>query len=84
MGTWTAYEFLMLARSKGLPMPKQVFLSAMASPDIPVRERPWRVNANLDEEDFKVSLSLITDMQCTQLRCPKNAEDDRQPAHRPC
>ena len=86
VGTWTAYEFLMLARSKGLAMPKHVFMSAMASPDIPVRERPWRVNANLSEEEFKVSLRFMTDVQCTQVGAQmsaKSAEDDRLPAHRP-
>ena len=54
VGTWNAYEFLMLARSQGLPMPKHLFLSAMASPDIPEEMRPWRRNSSLDEEAFKV------------------------------
>ena len=57
VGTWNAYEFLMLARSQGLPMPKQLFLSAMASPDLPVEKRPWRQNSSLDEKQFKVHLS---------------------------
>lgn len=56
VGTWNAYEFLMLARSRGLPMPKHVFLSAMASPDIPEESRPWRKNRTLGEEAFKVGL----------------------------
>ena len=62
VGTWNAYEFLMLARSQGLSMPKHLFLSAMASPDIPEQLRPWRRNSSLDEEAFKVlpCFSLLT------------------------
>lgn len=54
VGTWNAYEFLMLARSHGLPMPKHLFLSAMAPPDVPEDKRPWRRNSSLDGEAFKV------------------------------
>ena len=54
VGTWCAYEFLMLAREAGLPMPKHIFLSAMAAPDIPEDRRPWRRNRDLDEDSFKV------------------------------
>ena len=55
VGSWNAYEFLMLARARGLPMPKHAFLSAMAAPDIPEHSRPWRRNKDLDEDSFKVS-----------------------------
>ena len=53
VGTWNAYEFLIAARAAGLPMPVHVFLSAMASPDIPVEKRPWRQQKTLAEDEFK-------------------------------
>lgn len=53
VGTWIAYEFLVLCRERGVPMPKKAFISAMPSPDIPFEERPWRQQKNLNEEDFK-------------------------------
>ena len=57
VGTWVAYELLRLAQRHGLPMPRRVFLSAMASPDIPAGERPWRQQRGLDEREFQVSSS---------------------------
>ena len=69
VGTWNAYEFLMLARSRGLPMPKHLFVSAMAAPDIPQERRPWRQNSTLDEEAFKVPPSSLR--QTTLVRVYK-------------
>ena len=60
VGTWNAFEFLMQARSQGLPMPRHVFLSAMAAPDIPVHHRPWRQQRSLSEADFQASLSYFS------------------------
>ena len=54
VGTWNAFEFLALARSQGLPMPQQAFLSAMAAPDIHPQQRPWRQQRMLPEADFMV------------------------------
>ncbi len=34
-------------------MPRHVFLSAMAAPDIPTEQRPWRRQHCLSEADFK-------------------------------
>lgn len=59
VGTWNAFEFLMLARSQGLPMPRHVFLSAMAAPDIPVEQRPWRQQRFLSEADFQASYPIV-------------------------
>lgn len=53
VGTWIAYEFLILCREKEVQMPQKIFLSAMPSPDIPFDQRPWRQQKNLNEEDFK-------------------------------
>ncbi|EIE19364.1 alpha/beta-hydrolase [Coccomyxa subellipsoidea C-169] len=53
VGTWNAFEFLMLAQSEGVPMPRHVFLSAMAAPNIPTEQRPWRRQHSLSEADFK-------------------------------
>ena len=58
VGTWCVYEFLMLARAHGLPMPRVTFLSAMASPDLAVDARPWHRQSELSEEAFKVPLVL--------------------------
>lgn len=55
MGTWVAYEFLRLARKTGLHMPRKAWLSALASPDLPEPQRPWRQQRTLGEQDFKVS-----------------------------
>lgn len=59
VGTWNAYEFLTLARARGLPMPRRAFLSAMAPPDLPPQQRPWRQQRALPEADFKASVGLI-------------------------
>ncbi|KAK9813306.1 hypothetical protein WJX72_012248 [[Myrmecia] bisecta] len=53
VGTWNAFELLCLLRQHGLPMPVKVFLSAMASPNIPEDQRPWRQQRTLNEEEFK-------------------------------
>jgi len=54
VGCWNAFEFLQLARERGLRMPSRVFLSAMANPTIPLDSRPWRQQHLLSEEQFKV------------------------------
>ena len=54
VGTWIAYELLVLARSRGLPMPRKAFLSAMASPDIADAARPWRRQRMLSDAEFQV------------------------------
>ena len=55
VGTWNAYEFLVLARRHGLSMPQQAFLSAMAAPDMAEELRPWRKQQHLDEAAFQAS-----------------------------
>lgn len=52
VGTWLAYEFLCLAKNRGLPLPLKIFISAMPSPDIPSDQRPWRQQRTLDEKEF--------------------------------
>eukprot|EP00887_Chlorella_sp_A99_P001583 scaffold8.g1583.t1 len=53
VGTWVAYEFLRRCCTAGVPLPRHAFLSAMAAPDIPAAERPWRRQRDLGEEEFK-------------------------------
>ena len=53
VGTWISYEFLLLCKARGVPLPTRAFISAMPSPDIPMKERPWRQQRGLDEEAFK-------------------------------
>ena len=52
VGTWVAYEFSQLCRAQGVPLPCHAFLSAMAAPDIPLAERPWRQQRHLGEAEF--------------------------------
>ena len=53
VGTWIGFEFLQACHAAGVPPPRAVFLSAMAAPDIPFADRPWRQQRTLNEEDFK-------------------------------
>lgn len=53
VGTWISYEFLMLCKARGVPLPERAFVSAMPSPDIPMGSRPWRQQKGLNEEEFK-------------------------------
>ena len=55
VGTWIAYELLQLIISdqKSMRAPEYVFFSAFPSPTIPMKERPWNVNKDLNEEEFK-------------------------------
>lgn len=58
VGTWVAYELLRLLRSdpsvpRRLRSPEHVYLSSFPPPTIPLEERPWNVNEDLDEEEFK-------------------------------
>jgi surfactin synthase thioesterase subunit len=59
VGCWNAYEFLCQMREVGMPMPLKAFLSAMASPDIPVPERPWRQQKTLTEDEFKEEARFV-------------------------
>jgi len=53
MGTWVAFEFLMLCRKAGLPMPKAAFLMAFPAPQLPVESRPWRQNKSLTDVEMR-------------------------------
>merc|ERR1719188_2008635 len=41
VGTWVAFEFMILARKIGLPMPKAAFLNAFPAPHMPTSKRAW-------------------------------------------
>ena len=68
VGAWNAYEFLVLARQRGLPMPQQAFLSAMAAPSMAESARPWRKQQDLDEAAFQASAA------CDGLRAHSAAQ----------
>jgi len=53
VGTWVAFEFLMLARQIGLPMPKAAFLNAFVAPHWPVEKRPWKRSKGQKAEAVK-------------------------------
>jgi surfactin synthase thioesterase subunit len=56
VGTWVAFEFLMLARQIGLPMPTAAFLNAFCGPHMPVAQRPWKRSKQLDTKGLKEQL----------------------------
>lgn len=56
MGVWVAFEFLILARKIGLPMPKAAFLNAFPAPHMPTKQRPWHKSARLNDEGLKQEL----------------------------
>jgi len=56
VGAWVAFEFLVLARRIGLPLPKACFLMAFPAPHLPWSRRPWRRSRTLNEEQLKEEL----------------------------
>jgi len=56
VGTWVAFEFLMLARKMGLPMPIAGFFNAFPAPHMAVSKRNWHKNRSMNEEAFKKEL----------------------------
>jgi len=53
VGTWVSFEFLMLARKVGLPMPKAAFLNGFPAPHLPIEKRPWHRSRKLNKEEMK-------------------------------
>lgn len=56
VGTWVAFEFLVLARRLGLPMPKAGFFMAFPAPHLPESERPWPRSVTLDDSQLRDEL----------------------------
>lgn len=56
VGTWVGFEFLMLARKIGLPMPKAAFLNAFPGPHLPTGKRPWRRSKTLNDAAMREEL----------------------------
>lgn len=56
VGTWVAFEFMMLARQIGLPMPRAAFLNAFPGPHMAVERRPWRRSKALSSDEIKKEL----------------------------
>lgn len=56
VGTWVAFEFLMLCRKVGVQMPKAGFFMAFPAPHMPPKRRLWRRSARLKDEKFKEEL----------------------------
>lgn len=52
-------------------MPAAAFVSAMPAPDIPEHERPWRRQATLQDEAFKVRLQRAAPTSSCADRAPK-------------
>merc|ERR1719240_2208151 len=53
VGTWVGFEFLMLARKIGLPMPKAAFFMTFPAPHMPESKRPWQQSAKLTSDQMK-------------------------------
>lgn len=58
VGTWVAFEFLMLARQIGLSMPKAAILNGFVGPHLPVAQRPWRRSKTLNSKGIREELML--------------------------
>jgi len=56
VGTWVAFEFLILARKVGLSMPIAGFFMAFPAPHMPEANRRWHRNRGLNEKEFKEEL----------------------------
>jgi len=56
MGTWVCFEFLMLARKAGLPMPTLGLFNAFPAPHMPTKMRKWRKNRHLNDEQMRQEL----------------------------
>ncbi|CAE7938509.1 mbtB [Symbiodinium necroappetens] len=53
VGTWVGFEFLMLCRKVGIPMPLAAFFVTFPAPHYPEAKRPWRRNARLSDSQFQ-------------------------------
>lgn len=53
VGTLVQFELLSLMREKGLRLPEHIFLSSFPSPALEPSKRPWKVNATLNDAEFK-------------------------------
>ena len=53
VGSWCAFEFVRLCVKHGFPQPKLALLSGFPSPSIGVDARPWRVNSQLNDSEFR-------------------------------
>lgn len=56
VGTWVAFEFLMLARMIGLPMPVAAFFAAFPAPHMPEGRRTWHRNKDLNDKQMQEEL----------------------------
>jgi len=56
VGTWVAFELLMLMRKVGLPMPTVCYFNAFPAPHFPTAARPWRVNRSISDKQMKDEL----------------------------
>jgi len=57
VGTWVCFEFLMMARKIGLPMPKAAFLMAFPAPHMPTSKRPWGKSISMTDAQLKTELA---------------------------
>lgn len=58
VGTWVAFEFMMLCRRIGLPAPKAAFLNAFPAPHTPAEKRPWHRSRKLDDKGLREELLM--------------------------
>mmetsp|Transcript_10000 Transcript_10000/g.24933 ORF Transcript_10000/g.24933 Transcript_10000/m.24933 type:complete len:402 (-) Transcript_10000:46-1251(-) len=56
VGTWVSFEFLMLARKLGLPMPLAAFWMAFPAPHMPEAQRNWHKNRGMNDKEFRKEL----------------------------
>jgi medium-chain acyl-[acyl-carrier-protein] hydrolase len=56
VGTWVAFELLVLMRRVGLPMPEVALMNAFVAPHMPEDLRPWRCSRELNDVDMKTEI----------------------------
>jgi len=56
VGTWVAFEFLVLCRKAGLPMPVAGFFNAFPAPHMPTKMRPWHKSQKLNDAAMREEL----------------------------
>mmetsp|Transcript_36320 Transcript_36320/g.84493 ORF Transcript_36320/g.84493 Transcript_36320/m.84493 type:complete len:388 (+) Transcript_36320:137-1300(+) len=56
VGTWVAFEFLMLCRKVHVPMPLLAFFMAFPAPHLPTAMRPWHKSKKLNDDMMKEEL----------------------------
>lgn len=56
VGTWVAFEYIMLARKCGFRMPSAAFFNAFPAPHMPRNQRTWHKSRDMTDKEFRDEL----------------------------